>query len=116
MERLRLRLWFGVALVVVIVLAAVPPAVEGADPTPGGTLTIGLDQEPPTLDPHASPSAVTFQVIASVTESLLFLGRDGKLIPWLAESWTAAPDGKSVTFKLRKDVKFHDGPRSMRRP
>jgi len=29
--------------------------------------TLGLDQEPPALDPHASPSAVTYQIIASVT-------------------------------------------------
>jgi peptide/nickel transport system substrate-binding protein len=87
----------------------VPGRAEGADPTPGGTLVIALDQEPPTLDPHASPSAVTYQIIASVTESLLYHGRDGKLTPWLAESWTTSPDGRSVTFKLRRDVKFHDG-------
>jgi peptide/nickel transport system substrate-binding protein len=75
----------------------------------GGTLVIGLDQEPPTLDPHASPSAVTYQIIASVTENLLFRGPDGKLAPWLAESWTPSADGRSATFKLRRDVKFHDG-------
>jgi peptide/nickel transport system substrate-binding protein len=75
----------------------------------GGTLVIGLDQEPPTLDPHASPSAVTYQIIASVTENLLFRGPDGKLVPWLAESWAPSADGRSVTFKLRHDVRFHDG-------
>jgi hypothetical protein len=32
-----------------------------------GTLVLGLDQEPPTLDPHVSPPAVTYQIIASVT-------------------------------------------------
>jgi len=31
------------------------------------------------------------------------------LKPELAESWQIAPDGMSVTFKLRRDAKFHDG-------
>jgi peptide/nickel transport system substrate-binding protein len=32
-----------------------------------------------------------------------------KLEPELAESWQIAPDGNSVTFRLRKNAKFHDG-------
>ena len=32
-----------------------------------------------------------------------------KLEPELAESWQIAPDGMSVTFKLRANAKFHDG-------
>jgi peptide/nickel transport system substrate-binding protein len=101
--------WATLALVVLAVAVAGVPSIRPAGAQGGGTLVVGLDQEPPTLDPHASPSAVTYQIIASVTENLLYRGPDGRLVPWLAESWTVARDGRSVTFKLRRDVKFHDG-------
>ena len=77
--------------------------------TTGGELVVGLDQEPPTLDPHASPSAVTFQIMSSVAESLLYLNANRELRPWLAEEWNVNEDNTSFTFKLRKDVTFHDG-------
>src|SRR5215475_10378762 len=98
-----------VAVAVLAILTVAGVLVPAALAQTGGSLVIGLDQEPPTLDPHASPSAVTYQIIGSVTESLLYRGPDGKLVPWLAESWQTAKDGRSVTFKLRRDVKFHDG-------
>src|SRR5258705_5351211 len=97
------RAWPASVLVALLTLAG------GAHAQTGGTLVLGLDQAPPTLDPSASPPAVTYQIIASVTENLLYKGPDGKLLPWLAESWTPSKDGRSVTFKLRRDVKFHDG-------
>ena len=109
MERVRSWGWLGAMVIAAVVLSGGTCGAATAAPASGGTLTIGLDQEPPTLDPHASPSAVTYQIIASVTEALLFRGPDGKLVPWLAESWSTSADGRTVTFKLRKDVKFHDG-------
>ena len=100
----------GVALVgASLLLLGSLASTREAEAQAGGTLVVGLDQEPPTLDPHASPSAVTYQIIASVTENLVYRGPDGKLVPWLAESWSTARDSKSVIFKLRRDVKFHDG-------
>lgn len=106
--------FFGLALIVslwpdYVLKNEILSVAEGANPSPGGTVTVGLDQEPPTLDPHASPSAVTFQIIASVTENLLYLTPERRLQPWLAESWEVSPDGKSFTFRLRNDVKFQDG-------
>jgi peptide/nickel transport system substrate-binding protein len=42
-------------------------------------------------------------------DSLVRVSPKGDIIPWLAESWKYSDDAKSVTFTLRKDVKFHDG-------
>src|SRR5437762_4727783 len=104
-----LRYVSRLALVLLCALASLGATASAVSAqTAGGTLVIALDQEPPTLDPHASPSAVTFQIIASITENLLYQGRDGKLVPWLAESWSTSADGRTVTFKLRKDVRFHE--------
>ncbi len=106
MNRHRTAWWSAAAIVAVL---AVLGTSVGAAPTRGGTLVIGLDQEPPTLDPHASPSAVTYQIITDLTENLLYEGLDGKLSSWLAAAYKVSPDGKSFTFTLRKDVTFSDG-------
>jgi peptide/nickel transport system substrate-binding protein len=39
---------------------------------------------------------------------LIAIGDDGKYKPQLALSWDTSSDGKIITFKLRKGVKFHD--------
>lgn len=60
------------------------------------------------LNPHLySPNQMYGQNM--VYEPLVKYTKDGKVIPWLAESWEVSPDGKSYTFKLRADVKFSDG-------
>jgi peptide/nickel transport system substrate-binding protein len=89
--------------------AATPGTGQDGTPQAGGELVIGLHEEPPTLDPHASPSASTFMITSSVTESLLFLTAERELAPSLAEAWEASSDGTTYTFTLRHDVTFHDG-------
>src|SRR5262245_49762056 len=42
-------------------------------------------------------------------ESLLRPGIDGRLQPVLADSWTVAKDGLSVSVHVRSGVTFHDG-------
>ena len=44
-----------------------------------------------------------------IIEPLLHVDGSGNMVPCLAESYQVAGDLTSVTFKLRKAVKFHDG-------
>ena len=72
---------------------------------------IGMTLEPaPGLDPTIASAAAIGEVVHyNVLEGLTKINMDGSVTPLLAESWTADPDGKVYTFKLRKNVKFHDG-------
>ncbi len=74
------------------------------------SLTIGLQLEPPHLDPTSAAAGAIDQVLYSnVFEGLTRFGSDGSVNPGLAESWNISDDGLSYTFHLREGVTFHDG-------
>ncbi|MGG7566273.1 ABC transporter substrate-binding protein [Rhodovulum sp. DZ06] len=60
-----------------------------------------------TLDPHAQNEGPTIAMNYMLYDTLVRRDADMNLVPSLAESWEAAPDG--WTMKLRQGVKFHDG-------
>ncbi|MCI1881107.1 MAG: ABC transporter substrate-binding protein [Sporolactobacillus sp.] len=72
-------------------------------------LVIGLDNDPPQLDPQKSSAAVDRQVFQSIYNTLVDIDSNGKIVPELATSWKISNSGKTYTFNLRKGVKFHDG-------
>jgi ABC-type transport system substrate-binding protein len=45
----------------------------------------------------------------AASESLVYNDQTGTATPRLATAWQTSADGKTVTFTLRKGVKFHDG-------
>jgi peptide/nickel transport system substrate-binding protein len=86
----------------------------GADPpkiTPGGELVwaLGGVVTSDNLDAHKSGNAQNARVMRSLYDSLVVELPDHTVKPWLATSWEISEDKKSYTFKLRQDVKFHDG-------
>jgi peptide/nickel transport system substrate-binding protein len=89
-----------------------PAAAQGAPSCPkrGGTLTYSYHPEPTALSTIAT-SAVPVAIIATkFYESLLsYDGPELTPKPSLALSWTVSEDRKAYTFKLRPDVKWHDG-------
>jgi peptide/nickel transport system substrate-binding protein len=74
----------------------------------GGTLTVGMPNDFDLFDPHKLVFAnFTFQ--QNLYDTLTRYDQNLKPLPGLAERWTVAPDGQSITLALRKGVKFHSG-------
>ncbi|WP_336065091.1 ABC transporter substrate-binding protein [Nitratireductor rhodophyticola] len=72
-------------------------------------LVIGVVLEPPHLDPTASAAAAIDEILyANLFQGLTRIGRNGEVLPALAESWEVSDDGRTYTFKLRSGVTFHD--------
>jgi peptide/nickel transport system substrate-binding protein len=75
----------------------------------GGTLRVSYGNEIANLDFHTAPGYELNWVAMNIGCGLLGITPDGQFVPDAAESWTISPDALLYTFKLRKDVLFHDG-------
>ncbi|MHB1133542.1 MAG: ABC transporter substrate-binding protein [Chloroflexota bacterium] len=74
----------------------------------GGTLTVGRTASVNDFDPYwLAPSGYPF--FRSLYNTPTRYDSQLKPQPELAESWSFAADGKSLTLKLRQGVKFHSG-------
>ena len=83
------------------------PSTSTVTPKYGGTIryispTMTLNSGWP------SEPTINQQVTQNMCDTLLRGDYKGNIIPWLAESYKVADDQKSITFSLRKGVKFHD--------
>jgi peptide/nickel transport system substrate-binding protein len=73
-------------------------------------ITIGMQLEPPNLDPTGGAAGAIDQVVyANIFEGLTRYQADGSIAPALAKSWDISTDGLTYTFHLNEGVKFHDG-------
>jgi len=92
-----------------------PPQVIREPSRAGGKLVYGLTLSPSGIDPHINASAELGIPLTSVYDTLIYripgsTPNDGKqFVAGLAESWDMSDDGLTYTFRLRRDVTFHDG-------
>ncbi len=86
-----------------------PGPLQAATPKRGGTLTLLIAAEPPTLTSVAHTAYNTVIVSAKVTEGLLTYDFDLNPKPQLATDWAVSEDGLTYRFALRRGVKWHDG-------
>jgi peptide/nickel transport system substrate-binding protein len=87
-----------------------PEAPEVAEPGEGGTIIVGLQAEPTTLDSAQISDYNSHRAAYGMYDHLLrFKDESTAVEPGLVESWEISDDGLVYTLHLRKGVKFHDG-------
>jgi len=90
--------------------ASAPSKASGQKPKSGGTITYGL--EAPTTNfclPNAQLAISGIMVTTAVYDTLTVPDKDGKYVPYLAQSVDHSPDYMSWTIKLRPNISFQDG-------
>jgi peptide/nickel transport system substrate-binding protein len=73
------------------------------------TLRYASQFDPGTMDPHALASVYNNRVLSQIYEPLVGRDESFRIEPRLALSWAPLDGGQGWRFKLRPNVKFHDG-------
>lgn len=84
------------------------PAADTGKPKSGGSLVIGVGDDPQALNPNYAGDRVTLTINQALFAPL-FTINDGKKTFYLAESLTQSKDFKTYTLKLRDNLTWHDG-------
>lgn len=96
------RLFFAAMSALLVAASAV---AQGG----GGTTVIAVSGDPGHLNPAISTAGPLHAVAGSLFNGLVALDEEGNPQPDLAAAWEVSDDGLSVLFRLRPDVRWHDG-------
>ena len=82
---------------------------DPGQPAYGDTLITASIGEASNLIPILSTDSASHDISGYVFNGLVKYDKDLKVVGDLAESWDFSPDKLSITFHLRKNVRWHDG-------
>ena len=107
------RARLGLATVAIIATGLLATAAGGsvaAQSKAGGTLTIGLAEDPDALDPTLARTFVGRMIFLHMCEKLYDLNAKLEIVPQLAAALPAlSGDKKTMTIRIRRGVRFNDG-------
>jgi ABC-type transport system substrate-binding protein/serine/threonine protein kinase len=75
----------------------------------GGTIEVPIAGLLDYLDPSLARSVEDAEVLPNIFETLTRDVGEARIVPWLVTDFTAEKGGKRYRFRLRDDVRFHDG-------
>lgn len=95
-------------MVTALALAAPILAACGGDAATPDTVRLAISSNPRSLDPAQMTDVNSGDVGSKIYNALVRF--DGlAVVPDLAETWTVAPGGLAIRFRLREGVRFHNG-------
>ncbi|BBK36341.1 peptide ABC transporter substrate-binding protein [Allostella sp. ATCC 35155] len=80
-----------------------------ATPRRGGVFAVHYGAEQRQLNPSLQASTGVYIIGGKIQEPLVDLDANGNPVGVLAERWETTPDGKTITFHLRRGIRWHDG-------
>lgn len=102
-----MRRWLSLLTALVLLLGTTAALAQA--PQRGGTIVVGLGEEPETLDPHKTTRFHSYIVLHHIVEPLFTLDEKFNVIPLLAEGYDWSADGLTLTLYLKKGILFHNG-------
>ncbi len=85
-----------------------PAAPEDGVAAPTGDFTLAM-RTPESLDPLRATEETAALVFDLVYDSLVYVDREMRPVPYLAESCTLSEDGRTISFVLHDGILWHDG-------
>ena len=92
-----------------LVLFSLPGIATAQEPVRGGEILQNVWPEPEVLNTGITTNAGSILVTPKIIEGLVAYDREMNPQPELATDWSVSDDGLQITFKLRENVKWHDG-------
>jgi peptide/nickel transport system substrate-binding protein len=101
---MRIRTFFAIAALGLALSFQAAAQAPGPD-----TLVVAQSVDANTLDPADVSSRNTANILQHVFGTLVKVTAEGEIVPNMADSWTVSPDGKEITFRLKRGLTCHDG-------
>lgn len=106
----------GIVAVVGCMIGALLTGCSSASSNGGGgsgssQFTMGIPEEPDTLDPQTTNSAISRMILRYAGDTLVSIdpSNSSKITPGLATAWHSSANGRTWTFHLKSGVKFQNG-------
>lgn len=96
-------------VIVLTTLALLLSACGGLGQSTPVVMRVGWSGSPDTLNPGAAVLSESYTIFGLVYDTMYQLQLDGSFKLSLAESVTVSDDALTYTYKIRDDVKWHDG-------